>query len=103
MTEIILRTKIKREYGYMYPSGKDENGFLIIYKVKAGRHKKGYTKPLETKNTLPEPLQTPTEPLETPVSNLGKVNYKETTKLSLKEQEHAEFKQEEKDIINWDE
>jgi len=44
MSEIIAVTDIKREKGYLYPTGKDENGFLVIYKVKAGRKKKDANK-----------------------------------------------------------
>ena len=38
--EIVLVTNIKRERGFLYPTGTDENGCLIIYKIKAGRKKK---------------------------------------------------------------
>lgn len=38
--EVIATTEIKREKGYIYPTGTDENGNLTILKVKAGRKKK---------------------------------------------------------------
>ena len=39
MREIVLKTNIKREKGYLYPTGTDENGNLVILKIKAGRKK----------------------------------------------------------------
>lgn len=38
--EVIATTEIKREKGFIYPTGTDENGNLTIIKVKAGRNKK---------------------------------------------------------------
>lgn len=38
--EIVLRTTIKAEKGFLYPTARDEKGNLIIIKVKAGRKKK---------------------------------------------------------------
>jgi hypothetical protein len=40
MSEVIATTDIKREKGYIYPTGTDEEGNLTILKVKAGRKKK---------------------------------------------------------------
>ena len=38
--EIVLKTQIKREKGFIYPTSSDENGNIVILKVKAGRPKK---------------------------------------------------------------
>jgi hypothetical protein len=38
--EIIATTDIKRERGFLYPTGTDDNGNLTIMKIKAGRKKK---------------------------------------------------------------
>lgn len=47
--EIIAVTEIKREKGFIYPTGTDEKGNLTIMKVTAGRKKKEEVKPSETK------------------------------------------------------
>jgi hypothetical protein len=38
--EVALTTTIKREKGFIYPTGTDAQGNLIILKIKAGRKKK---------------------------------------------------------------
>jgi hypothetical protein len=40
MSEVIAITEIKREKGFIYPTGTDENGNLTILKCKAGRKAK---------------------------------------------------------------
>jgi hypothetical protein len=37
--EVVIQTDYKREKGYIYPTGSDANGNLVVYKVKAGRHR----------------------------------------------------------------
>lgn len=38
--EIVLETDIFAEKGYLYPTGRTEDGRLVILKIKAGRKKK---------------------------------------------------------------
>lgn len=40
MSELIAKTEIKREKGFVYFTGTDENGNLTICRAKAGRKKK---------------------------------------------------------------
>lgn len=34
MAEIILKTNLRREKGFLYPTGTSEDGFIVILKVK---------------------------------------------------------------------
>lgn len=40
MAEIIAKTKIKREKGFIYYTATDEDGMITIGRAKAGRKKK---------------------------------------------------------------
>jgi len=77
MGEIILKTTIKREKGYLYYVAFDSQGRLQIGKAKL--------KVGGTKKTLAKDL------------------YKETTGFKPNEKEHLDFKGDEADIISWDE
>lgn len=40
MNKLIARTKIKREKGWLYFTGTDENGYITLCKAEMGKNKK---------------------------------------------------------------
>ena len=40
MKELIAKTNIKREKGWLYYTGTDEEGFITLWKSESGRNKK---------------------------------------------------------------